>query len=171
MNNIVSENTPQYNPLHGKQCTGCRKWLPFSDFSKARKTKDGLNWRCRKCKLKHQRENRTPEVGRSYQLKSVYGITLKQYNRMLEEQDYVCAVCKMPETHPNNHSKTGAIRRLSVDHDHKTGDVRALLCSGCNVALGRMREDPDRIRALADYAEWCQKREPNEKIVQLSLFS
>lgn len=86
---------------------------------------------------------------------------------MLAEQHGVCAICKMPE-HKINHM-TGKIDPLSVDHDHKTGDVRALLCNECNRALGNMREDPERIRALLRYAEWCQTREPNIRIIQLSM--
>jgi hypothetical protein len=86
---------------------------------------------------------------------------------MLAEQGDVCAVCNMPETHIDRRS--GNIRELCVDHDHKTGEVRALLCSACNVALGRLNEDPARIRALADYAEWCRNHKPSQKIVQLKL--
>jgi hypothetical protein len=99
----------------------------------------------------------------------MYGITPHEYDRMLAEQGGMCFVCKRPENHPNTHSKTGEIRLLSVDHDHATGDARKLLCSSCNVALGRMEEDPERIRALAEYAEWCQTREPSKKIIQLPM--
>lgn len=60
---------------------------------------------------------------------------------MADAQDYRCAVCGEPPTR----------RRLDVDHDHKTGAVRGLLCSDCNIALGKFRDDPDRLRAAADY--------------------
>jgi len=63
---------------------------------------------------------------------------------MLAEQDNGCAVC-------GGVNSSG--RRLAVDHDHETGRVRALLCHGCNVALGLVAEDPQRVYALASYAE------------------
>jgi hypothetical protein len=44
-------------------------------------------------------------------------------------------------------------RNLHIDHDHETGEVRGLLCYSCNVALGASREDPARLRALADFIE------------------
>ena len=68
-----------------------------------------------------------------------FGLTLEQYERMLTQQDGRCAICKeIPE-------------RICVDHCHRTGAVRGLLCSGCNTALGLLKEDLLRIYALADY--------------------
>ena len=55
-----------------------------------------------------------------------YGITLVEYDQMLAEQGGVCAICK----------KEPDGRRLSVDHDHVTGEVRGLLCVRCNSFLG-----------------------------------
>ena len=86
---------------------------------------------------------------RKWHLKVNYGLTPEQYAAMLLEQNGVCAVCRQPETG----IRRGELKSLDVDHDHKTGAVRKLLCSGCNSALGILREDPLRIRALADYIE------------------
>lgn len=47
----------------------------------------------------------------------------------------------------------GSFERLHIDHDHNTGEVRGCLCHGCNTGLGLLKEDPDRIRALAAYIE------------------
>lgn len=63
----------------------------------------------------------------------------------------------------------GKTANLVVDHDHRTGDVRSLLCGKCNKSLGIMDEDPDRIRKLLAYAEWCQGRKPDIKLTQLRL--
>jgi hypothetical protein len=61
---------------------------------------------------------------------------------MLLAQNGVCAAC----------FKTCSIKKnLAVDHDHKTGKVRGLLCQNCNVALGHARENPDVLRRLAEY--------------------
>lgn len=62
------------------------------------------------------------------QMKSVYGLDYTQYEAMLTKQKGVCALCYQP-------NQRG--RRLAVDHDHETGQVRALLCNRCNVSLGR----------------------------------
>ena len=64
---------------------------------------------------------------RKYQLKR-YNITLDQYNEMFNKQEGKCAIC---QKHQNELKKI-----LYVDHDHKTGEVRGLLCKNCNVALG-----------------------------------
>lgn len=83
---------------------------------------------------------------RGYELKKHYGITLADYEAMLASQGGVCAACatfSSEKGHPYLH----------VDHDHATNTVRALLCHGCNKALGYLKEDPDRIRKLAVYAE------------------
>jgi len=63
---------------------------------------------------------------------------------MLTEQDDGCAVC-------GGVNADGRV--LAVDHDHESGHVRALLCHNCNVALGLLAEDPQRLRDLADYIE------------------
>jgi hypothetical protein len=59
-------------------------------------------------------------------IKRKYGITADQYNQMLEKQKGVCALCEKPQTRI----------RLAVDHDHRTGKVRGLLCNWCNRHLG-----------------------------------
>lgn len=74
--------------------------------------------------------------------KKKYGITRKQYLELLEKQHGRCYVCL--EYHGEN---------LRVDHDHRTGDIRALLCSSCNAMLGQAKENPSRLRAAADYLE------------------
>ena len=62
---------------------------------------------------------------REKNLKQRYGITLEQYEQLLVKQEGVCSIChRVPRTKP-----------LAVDHDHKTGTVRGLLCLWCNRAL------------------------------------
>lgn len=79
---------------------------------------------------------------RAYGL-SRYGITVEQYDAMLAAQNGVCAIC---------FNATGEKKyRLSVDHDHTTGRVRGLLCGGCNVTLGHMKDDPQLLYQAMDY--------------------
>ncbi len=62
---------------------------------------------------------------RDYILQKKYGISLTEYNRMLAEQHGVCAICGKP---PKKY-------RLSLDHNHVTGEIRKLLCNVCNKGL------------------------------------
>lgn len=71
-----------------------------------------------------------------------WGLTSEQFIQMMEAQGGGCAIC-------------GADAKLVVDHCHETGQIRALLCSQCNTALGLMAEDETRIKKLADYAQWA----------------
>lgn len=68
-------------------------------------------------------------AARRKHLRVRYGLTIEQYENLLAQQDGVCAICNAPP--PKD-------RRLHVDHDHVTGEVRGLLCLKCNTALERM---------------------------------
>jgi hypothetical protein len=64
-------------------------------------------------------------------LQKLYGLSLEDYEEMLDQQDGKCAIC----------GSTPDLRRLCVDHDHATGQVRGLLCRSCNLALGSMQDN------------------------------
>jgi hypothetical protein len=68
---------------------------------------------------------------RNRQLLCRYGITAAQYDTMLAAQNGVCFICKQPPKR----------QPLYVDHNHKTGEVRKLLCAGCNSAVGHIDKD------------------------------
>ena len=90
----------------------------------------------------YQKSDKARMSARASRLKKEYGITPGDYDKMLLRQDGKCFVC----------GAHGG-RRLHIDHDHKTGKVRALLCAQDNQALGLLKDDPRRIRRLAEYAE------------------
>jgi hypothetical protein len=79
-----------------------------------------------------------------------FGITPADYNQMLAEQHGLCAICLHPE---ESKSRSGKPKRLSVDHNHRTGKVRGLLCNKCNQAAGFLDDDPLRAVALAKYLQ------------------
>lgn len=85
-------------------------------------------------------EERSTEIGRmSAQLKhrcKKYGITPDQYLQMVERQNDLCAICNQPE----KRKYKGKTMLLSIDHCHKTGNVRGLLCDACNTAIGRVND-------------------------------
>ena len=88
---------------------------------------------------------------RNGDLKKHFGISLDQYNEMLEAQGFVCAICNLPET--QKCSTTGVVYKLAVDHCHKTGKVRALLCSRCNRTLGMVDDDVLLLQKLSAYIQ------------------
>lgn len=96
-----------------------------------------------------RKKNPWHQFGQS--LKRYYGITVDEYIAMHGAQGGVCAICKKYEA--SSDPRTKALRRLAVDHDHATGKVRALLCSNCNVGLGRFNDDADLLREAADYLD------------------
>ena len=73
-------------------------------------------------------------------LKNVYGITLDDYNRMFNEQNGKCAIC---QRHQNELTKS-----LCVDHNHKTKQIRALLCITCNTDLASVE---NRLEEMTNY--------------------
>ena len=83
---------------------------------------------CRKCR----------DASNNATLRRKYGISLGEYRSLLSAADGKCAVCE-------------SSKRLHLDHDHATGYIRGILCQECNVALGLMKEDDARLRALSDY--------------------
>lgn len=111
---------------------------PMRKRTRSKRVK-GWSWDCRECARLDQKRRRLAGLG----------ITLEDYERLLEEQGGVCAICKQPETQ----TRHGRIKELAVDHDHTTGLVRALLCHACNVAIGYLRDDPDLARSVANYLE------------------
>ena len=84
------------------------------------------------------------ERARLYKLREHYGLTQGAFAVLLAGQGYVCAGCGSADWGPH-----GPL----VDHNHDSGVIRGILCFGCNVASGFMRDDVVRIRKLADYLE------------------
>lgn len=81
-----------------------------------------------------------PEKRKATALRSKFGIEMSDYRAMEASQGGACRICR-------RHSP------LHVDHCHKTGAVRGLLCMPCNTAIGQFGDDPDRMRAAASYVE------------------
>lgn len=76
-----------------------------------------------------------------YRLFKKYGLTIQQFNEMLEDQGFGCAICTTELIFPN------------VDHCHKTGKVRGLLCSRCNSGLGIFQDNPNTLASALRYLD------------------
>ncbi len=141
-----------------KQCTICFSWKPEEDFPK-RSGKFGPH--CRSCYNEAQYRSKakradyyrglTRKAVRKFKLRTKYGLTLDQYERILQGQGGCCKIC----------GGDGRGRTLHVDHDHKTGQVRGILCNGCNILVGRL-EHP-----LAERAkEYLAKAKAGEEVMK-----
>lgn len=94
---------------------------------------------CKECKLKEQRT--------FYWRKRNIDIDYAQYEQMLQEQNYCCAIC----------GKDNKKEMLSVDHNHKIGKVRGLLCKSCNLGLGYFQENQDFLIKATEYIKTGNK--------------
>lgn len=85
----------------------------------------------------------------SARLKYLFGITLDDYNELFNKQNGVCAICGKPETVKSCYSNN--IKKLSIDHNHITGQVRGLLCDRCNRLLGYAKESIQNLQNAITY--------------------
>jgi hypothetical protein len=92
----------------------------------------------------------TPDVNRNANLKK-YGITIEDYEHMFKQQQGCCKICK------SNDVKNKRVKHFAVDHDHKTGKVRGLLCHSCNRALGYLQDRLEVVEAAVDYLKAGQQ--------------
>lgn len=104
---------------------------------------------CQSCADKRSQQNsKNRSNSRRRHLAKQYGLSLDDYDQMLDEQGGVCAICNQPETRRYR----GEITNLVVDHNHQTGRVRGLLCSRCNWKLDEFIDDPDWPKRAMRYA-------------------
>lgn len=87
--------------------------------------------RCKPCVNKAATAGRQSDVERTRRLRNRFGITPERYDEMLAAQGGACAICG---------EGCASGRRLAVDHDHATGEVRGLLCMKCNTTLGILEQ-------------------------------
>lgn len=110
-------------------------------------------WYCKGCRhensAKYRQKNRElinlkNRVGR-------YGISIENYQRLVDIQSGKCAICKMP-LNKNN---------IRIDHDHSTGEIRGILCISCNTGIGLLKDAPEILISAAKYIR-SYKRKNNE---------
>jgi len=85
------------------------------------------------------------KMKRQSHLKTKYGLSIQEYNKMFEKQEGCCAICKRHQS-----SLKGV---LNVDHNHLTNDIRGLLCTKCNSYIGYIDEDFNVLKRMIDYFE------------------
>ena len=113
-----------------RQCRSCKEMVSFENMPLRHSDKKFDSY-CTPC---------VSEKMRVKNLENKYGITIKEYNTLLDAQDGVCAICFGVEKN-----------KLCVDHDHDTGEVRGLLCSKCNRGIGLLGDKVDALQRAIDY--------------------
>lgn len=143
---------PDKPHLHRHQCLPCERFYKArwkaenpeaaSSYKGTLEYKESQRRYMRRLRMEDPEKYR--RLSRSYNLKSDYGITLEDYELIYSAQGGKCAICeesgKAYDATITGRGNVPGI--LVVDHDHKTGKIRELLCSRCNNALGWFKDDP-----------------------------
>ncbi|MEU7998556.1 endonuclease domain-containing protein [Micromonospora sp. NPDC049060] len=122
-----------------KWCPDCDQVKPVDEFPRTTKS-SGRHSYCKPCHNARGRETVQRLYGgtREYHLRRRYGIGEKEFQELLAEQGGVCAIC-------------GTADPQHLDHDHRTGWVRGILCFNCNGGLGQFRDDRSRLAGAITY--------------------
>lgn len=164
-----------------KTCKSCNLEKDLSEFYKDKSKKDGYQWKCKVCKksennawyhtnkdnynisrkspskrirateLKRLSVKKKLEEDSNYikknNLKNTYGITISQYEELFTNAENKCQICGIS----SDESYTREGRNLCIDHCHKTGIIRGILCNQCNSALGKFRDSEELLLKAIEY--------------------
>jgi len=118
-----------------KQCSACETTKPLSEFWKNKRAKDGILQKCKDCAKPSGYQKFCTHI------KYHYGLTPSMWWARLKEQSGRCGICNDPMDDP------------VVDHCHKEGHIRGLLCRQCNILLGAGRDSPVILRKAINFLE------------------
>lgn len=146
---------PLWRSSGKKKCPICNKTKPMSEWSFNKKGSNAGNpiSRCKVCSSLNARKNylaRSSEDREQINLTrrlAVFGLTPETYRVLIAKQGGGCAICG----NSTGLEYKGRVRRLSVDHCHKTKKTRGALCSHCNVGLGHFRDSLSTLQKAMDY--------------------
>lgn len=139
-----------------RTCRICKEQKPLARFSLRHKDRNIYRHECKECANKARKtqpshgvwhkvnKNRVKEYMRVFDLKRHYGITLDEFNTLLNSQDGACAICKTSNW-------PGKGKKPHVDHCHNTGKIRGLLCNLCNVGLGAFKDNEGFLANAVNY--------------------
>jgi len=150
-----------------RTCAKCKTEKTKEDFYKNKSEPLGISYTCKPCarqynldwKTKNPGKNniatkkwsiRNPDKKYTHKLKRDYNITLEQFNALLKGQNFLCCICSVEIEKPYIAKKLG-IKTAHVDHDHKTGKIRSLLCDLCNKGLGFFKDDCNLLKNAIKY--------------------
>lgn len=152
-----------------KECSVCKTTKPLISFSRKSISSEERRSSCKDCcrsktkkwrqdhkdvaikhsvKWQNSNKERVKLTSQKYLLKKKFGLSIEEYNKKLDQQNGLCALC-------NKECKSG--RNLAVDHNHKTGKIRGLLCGNCNMGLGSFYEDKNLLSLAIKYLSNYEK--------------
>lgn len=144
-----------------RECNKCGEEKEISDFRKGSKYTGGYRPTCIKCindnqNKKYREKHGTTKSKRhrgffkdslERRLFYKYGLMYKDVFELFKEQHGTCKICGCLPTSSRNSGHT----HFAVDHCHRTGELRGLLCMSCNVALGMMEDNPKYLLSCVEY--------------------
>lgn len=130
---------------HIKRCRICEQEKDLDCFYvTSARTKDGHRHECKTCWNKKARgyylenKERVSEINKIGHFRRKYGLSLDDLERLKKWANHRCEICNKE-------------RPLVVDHSHRTGKVRGMLCNPCNQALGSIEESPATAATMLTY--------------------
>lgn len=149
--------------LQEKRCSVCKQVKKSESFHRKRYSESGLNSRCRECE-KIAKKRQWDNGGQEKATAKRYGVSTDYLRGLREGQRALCAICEEPLNLKRH-------RERHVDHDHRTGKIRGLLCRGCNTGLGQFREKPDVLWKALQYLRKFSEETPPEPEAPLLRFN
>lgn len=128
-----------------KQCRKCLTLKSLDNFGLSKNRKDGHQTWCKSCRKEYHSLNvkRHREICWKNDIRKKYNLTVSQYQEILEKQDYKCAICGIKNT----------TRKLAIDHNHATKEVRGLLCNNCNRGIGHLKDSITNLQKAIEYLQ------------------
>jgi len=107
-------------------CSKCKRELPATTqfFFKDKRRKDGFANPCKECKRMYEQSEHARTLDWKRSIKYRYGLEISGYNKLFNQQNGCCAICGKHQSE--------LCRRLDIDHNHRTKEIRGLLCNYCN---------------------------------------
>lgn len=142
--------------MTSKQCTKCKVEKPLEEF---RRETNGPLGRFRWCRICQRASDKARYARNKDSVKDAdyrrnYGFGLDQYNEMVQAQNGRCKIC-------GTSKPGGRGNRLHVDHDHTTNVIRGLLCTNCNIGIGKFKDSPEFLETAANYLRAYQEGSDN----------
>lgn len=141
----------RYNLQGERFCPACKVYRSLTFFWKGG-NRDGYCHYCKDCwkSIRRKYYSRNKEYAFLNYRKNLfkkYGISNEEFEKMSDQQNGKCSICLQPNANG---------KKLSVDHCHKLGKVRGLICNRCNLGIGNFRDSIGILKKAIEYLEKCQ---------------
>lgn len=151
-----------------KECSMCGEMKPLSEFYELACRPGKLHWRCKDCNKKWNTEHYPKYKKRmaertliwrkqhpNYHITRYSGLSETEIEKIIREHGLVCDICNFKDE--GFRERKNKPRRVNIDHDHKTGKIRGMLCSRCNLILGRFEDNINLFHSAIGYLKKSQQ--------------